>query len=278
MTNPTNFFGWQMPEPTDLVTDLPADFEVFGQAVDTDFQDLLGGTTGQVLSKTSGTDLDFTWIDNDQGDITGVTAGTGISGGGTSGTVTVTNSMATAITTNGDLIYGTGSGTFTRLGIGSTNQVLSVTAGVPAWATPSGVPAGFVMMYAANAAPAGFLKANGAAVSRTTYADLFAVTGTTFGVGDGSTTFNVPDLRGYFPRGWADDGSIDSGRSFGSTQAATSVGTPDAGNDAPQGGFQNSDGTDGSNTTRSPSSMEFTSNTYKKVRPVNLALLACIKF
>ena len=59
MANPTTNFGWQMPEPTDLVTDLPADFEVFGQAVDTDFVDLLGGTTGQVLSKTSNTDLDF---------------------------------------------------------------------------------------------------------------------------------------------------------------------------------------------------------------------------
>ena len=66
MTNPTSNFGWQMPEPTDLVTNLPADFEVFGQAVDTDFVDLLGGTTGQVLSKTSNTDLDFTWTSNTQ--------------------------------------------------------------------------------------------------------------------------------------------------------------------------------------------------------------------
>ena len=54
-----------MPTATDLVTDLPADFEVFGQAVDTDFVDLLGGTTGQVLSKASGTDLDFAWIEQD---------------------------------------------------------------------------------------------------------------------------------------------------------------------------------------------------------------------
>jgi len=65
MSNPTSNFGWQMPTATDLVTDLPADFEVFGQAVDTDFVDLLGGTTGQVLSKTSNTDLDFTWIEQD---------------------------------------------------------------------------------------------------------------------------------------------------------------------------------------------------------------------
>jgi hypothetical protein len=77
------------------------------------------------------------------GDIEGVTAGVGISGGGTSGTVTVTNSMATAITTAGDLIKGTGSGTFDRLGIGSTGQVLTVAAGTASWATPSSsVPTG----------------------------------------------------------------------------------------------------------------------------------------
>jgi hypothetical protein len=126
-----------MPSPVDLVTDLPADFEVFGQAVDTALADLKGGTTGQVLSKTTNADMDFTWVAANPGDITGVTAGTGISGGGTSGTVTVTNSMATAITTAGDLIKGTGSGTFDRLGIGSTGQVLTVTAGAPAWETAS---------------------------------------------------------------------------------------------------------------------------------------------
>ena len=113
-----------MPTPTDLVTDLPADFEVFGQAVDSSMADLKGGTTGQILSKTSATDMDFTWIANDQGDITGVTAGTGISGGGTSGTVTVTNSMATAIDAKGDLIAGTGADTFARLPVGTNGYVL----------------------------------------------------------------------------------------------------------------------------------------------------------
>ena len=54
-----------MPTATDLVTDLPADFEVFGQAVDTALMDLKGGTSGQVLSKNSNTDMDFTWIAQD---------------------------------------------------------------------------------------------------------------------------------------------------------------------------------------------------------------------
>ena len=137
MANPTTNFGWVMPTSSSLVTNLPADFNTFGQAVDTSMAQLKGGTTGQILSKTSATDMAFTWITNDVGDITAVTAGTGISGGGTSGAVTVTNSMATAITTAGDLIKGTGSGTFDRLGIGSTGQVLTVTAGAPAWATPA---------------------------------------------------------------------------------------------------------------------------------------------
>jgi hypothetical protein len=137
MSNPTSNFGWQMPTATDLVTDLPADFEVFGQAVDTDLADLNGGTTGQVLSKTSGTDLDFTWVDPTAGDITGVTAGTGISGGGTSGDVTVTNSMATAFTTSGDLIQATGSGTFARLGTGTNGQYLTTNGTTNSWGSIS---------------------------------------------------------------------------------------------------------------------------------------------
>jgi len=62
MANPTTYFGWVMPTATDLVTDLPADFAVFGQGVDTSMQYLLGGTTGQVLSKTSATNMAFTWV------------------------------------------------------------------------------------------------------------------------------------------------------------------------------------------------------------------------
>jgi hypothetical protein len=67
--------------------------------------------------------------------------------------------------------------------------------------TTGGVPAGAVMAFAMNSAPTGWLAADGAAVSRSTYARLFAAVGTTHGVGNGSTTFNVPDLRGIFVRG-----------------------------------------------------------------------------
>ena len=62
MANPTTNFGWVMPTSSSLVTNLPADFNTFGQAVDTSMSELLGGTTGQVLSKTSGTNMDFTWV------------------------------------------------------------------------------------------------------------------------------------------------------------------------------------------------------------------------
>lgn len=74
------------------------------------------------------------------------------------------------------------------------------------------------MQGAELATPNGFLYCDGSAVSRTAYADLFAKIGTTYGVGDGSTTFNLPDFRGYFPRGFDDGRGVDTGRVFGASQ------------------------------------------------------------
>ena len=82
------------------------------------------------------------WIAAPIGDITGVTAGVGITGGGTSGTVTVTNDMATTITASGDIVIGTGSGTYDNLPIGTTGQLLTADTTVSPykvkWATPAG--------------------------------------------------------------------------------------------------------------------------------------------
>lgn len=140
------------------------------------------------------------------------------------------------------------------------------------------VPAGLIVFYGSSTLPAGFLKANGAAVSRTTYAALFAAIGTTFGTGDGSTTFTLPDMRGYFPRGWVDNGTIDSGRAFGSSQTddfeshthTASQRSSTAGAAAPYA-------TIGSGAVGS-GSISLASTGGTETRPYNVALLACIKY
>lgn len=79
-------------------------------------------------------------------------------------------------------------------------------------------PAGMIMPFGTATAPAGWLPCDGSAVSRTTYARLFAVLSTTWGAGNGSTTFNVPDLRGVFLRGLDSGKGYDGGRAFASYQ------------------------------------------------------------
>jgi len=151
-------------------------------------------------------------------------------------------------------------------------------------------PAGQVAHFARNSAPTGWLKANGAAISRTAYADLFAAIGTTFGAGDGFNTFNLPDLRGEFVRGWDDGRGVDSGRVFGGAQGdaiRNITGTFDAnvndGASAKTGafyatgtGFNGSDGQAGGGVVGFDASRVVP--TANENRPRNVALLACIKF
>jgi len=107
MANPTSNFNWQMPTSSDLVTDLPADFEVFGQAVDTSLADLKGGTTGQVLSKTTDTDMDFTWVTSDDANA-------------------IQNAIVDA---KGDLIAATAADTPARLAVGANDTLLVAASG-----------------------------------------------------------------------------------------------------------------------------------------------------
>lgn len=144
----------------------------------------------------------------------------------------------------------------------------------------SAVPAGLIMFYANSTVPTGFLKCNGAAVSRTTYSSLFAAIGTTYGSGDGTTTFNVPDMRGYFPRGWVDDGTVDSGRAFGSSQndalkthTHTYVKATNSATNVATGSPNAANVTFSTDNTGDPST-----GTSTETRPYNVAFLACIKY
>lgn len=102
----------------------------------------------------------------------------------------------------------------------NSSEILATTAALRAAMAQVVTPfTGMVAAFPRTTPPPGWLKANGAAVSRVTYAALFTEIGTTFGSGDGVATFNLPDLRGEFLRGWDDGRGLDPGRAFGSTQA-----------------------------------------------------------
>lgn len=90
----TSNFGWTTPADTDLVKDGAAAIRTLGNGIDTSFIDLKGGTTGQILAKASNTDLDFSWIANDQGDITAVNTNSPLTGGGTTGALTLSYDYA----------------------------------------------------------------------------------------------------------------------------------------------------------------------------------------
>ncbi len=164
---------------------------------------------------------------------------------------------------------------------------------------PNNALAGAIVYFARTTAPEGWLKANGAAVSRTTYSQLFGAIGTTFGAGNGSSTFNLPDLRGEFVRGLADGRNVDNGRVLGSSQASQNLahthGVNDPGHthqlnyqvpvnviDTDRGELNNSqfsiDDTYIPSTFSSKTGITIQSEGGNEARPRNVALLACIKF
>lgn len=192
-----------------------------------------------------------------------------------------------------------GGGTTAVIAQGKNGFYVLASTGVIAPATAE-VPTGTVIWFADDSVPTGYLEANGAAVSRTTYATLFTLIGTTYGSGDGATTFNLPDLRGYFVRGWDNGRGVDTGRVFGSNQVEmigphdhTFVGSPLSGhthtfvigdNGSSAGPHQGSGGYQGSEVTKNTGSTSggtpagtINNNSGTENRPVNIALFPCIK-
>ena len=142
-------------------------------------------------------------------------------------------------------------------------------------------PAGQVSHFAMITPPNGWLKANGALINRITYARLFTAIGTLFGVGDGTTTFGLPDLRGEFIRGYDDGAGIDTSRVFGSYQADDNKShnhvTSSVGGYKAYGG---STGVLGTGTGFSTDLNTLTTGNTGAVetRVKNIAMLVCIKY
>lgn len=175
MANPTSAFGWQMPTSTDLVTDLPADFEVFGQAVDTSLADLKGGTTGQVLSKATNADMDFTWVTTDDANA-------------------IQNSIVDA---KGDLIAASANDTPARLAVGTNGQVLtadSTAATGLKWAaaaSPSYTWTSFTPTFTGTSVGNGTVSGKYVLIDKTCHFYISLITGTTTTIGDTTITFPV---------------------------------------------------------------------------------------
>jgi len=151
------------------------------------------------------------------------------------------------------------------------------------------IPSGAVRYFARNAAPDGWLKANGAAVSRTTYSTLFAAIGTTWGAGNGSTTFNLPDLRGEFVRGWDNNRGVDTNRNLATYQAQDWKGFFQSNTGSNTFAYSHGPVYMGKSTTgyvgnlflgwwSAPGASWYGSWDTSEIRPRNTALLACIKF
>lgn len=169
-----------------------------------------------------------------------------------------------------------GMGTVTTATGAFTLPITSIEAALTS--SGRGVPTGTIIMHGSITPPPGYLKLNGAAYSRTTYAELFAKIGTTYGSGDGSTTFNVDDWRGIFPRGWDDGRGVDSGRVFGSEQLDAVQDHTHASAAAASGTQLLAGGVNGAAVSGSTTGNMNTGRSATETRPRNIATLFCIKF
>jgi microcystin-dependent protein len=141
------------------------------------------------------------------------------------------------------------------------------------------VPAGAVMAFAMNSAPSGWLAADGSDVNRTTYAALFSAISTTYGAGDGSTTFALPDLRGYFVRGSGTNSDATAAGTFGAKQADAFKEHAHTLTNILAYNVNASVGTGGTAALVSTSLAGSTNlQGGTETRPKNIAMLYCIKF
>jgi hypothetical protein len=170
----------------------------------------------------------------------------------------------------------TGTPTAPTATAGTSTTQIATTAFVQTAATARALPIGSIIMHAGSTAPLGYFACDGGAVSRITYPLLFAAIGTTHGAGNGTTTFNLPDLRGEFVRGWDNGRGVDSGRAFASAQSPQ-IGEHSHTFSRPiNGGSGQPGGTGGSLTVQNTSATGGTENA-SETRPRNIALLFCIK-
>lgn len=103
---------------------------------------------------------------------------------------------------------------------GDTNQWVETSPGV---SSPDAIPVGMILPHGTTDVPAGFIECDGRALSRTTYSNLFTAIGTKWGIGDGLNTFNVPDLRGEFLRGWDHNRFVDNVGTYAGTKTNASA-------------------------------------------------------
>ena len=288
--NPTTLGGYGI---TDVYTKTEGDARYIQKATYLSFGGIrVTSNGGELLAVQGGT---FLWNTNDGG-ISGATSFLNNRGTGSGGFAW--RSFSTVSDTTGPTT------TLTHEGVLNVPKAITIN-GQTVWNTgnldPEAiVPAGAILAFVNSSAPPGYLKANGAAVSRVTYARLFERIGTFYGAGNGTTTFNLPDLRGCFIRGLDEGVGRDPGRALGTIQESqnlshTHVASSDAqgehthalvksaGSNNTAGGYVSPANAGNATVNTEPAGRHTHTITVQasggnESRPVNIALIYCIKY